>query len=68
MATSATTTLAGALPDEPRVRRIGARELGVALRMGVDDFRAKPSHILFLELPLSDRTGGGLVRPDELTR
>lgn len=48
MATSTTSTLAGTATAEPRVRRIGAADLGVALRKGLDDFWAKPSHIVFL--------------------
>jgi uncharacterized membrane protein len=33
---------------DPEVRRIGVSDVFDALKRGVDDFRAKPSHILFL--------------------
>src|SRR5699024_6327726 len=40
----------GALRETPRVRSIGVADLNVALARGIDDFNAKPSHILFLRL------------------
>lgn len=34
--------------DEPTVRTIGVQDLKEALRRGLDDFQAKPSHLIFL--------------------
>lgn len=36
--------------DRPHIRRITLSDVGEALRKGVDDFRDKPSHIVFLAL------------------
>lgn len=36
--------------SRPRIRRIGPADLVTALAKGIDDFRAKPSHILFLSI------------------
>lgn len=35
-------------PAQPVVRRIGIADLKVALSLGLDDFRAKPTHMAFL--------------------
>jgi uncharacterized membrane protein len=32
----------------PRIRTIGPADLGLALRRGLDDFKARPSHVVFL--------------------
>jgi uncharacterized membrane protein len=47
----------------PSVRRIGAADLRDALRMGIDDFMAMPSHVLFLGLvyPLAGIVFGRLA-------
>ncbi|MFL9825935.1 DUF2189 domain-containing protein [Rhodoplanes sp. SY1] len=37
-------------PIRPAIRRIGMGDLGDALRRGIDDFRAMPSHVVFLSL------------------
>ncbi|MBI5112857.1 MAG: DUF2189 domain-containing protein [Rhodovulum sp.] len=38
-------------PDaRPTVRRIGFADLGMAIARGLDDFRAMPSHVIFLSL------------------
>src|SRR5688572_14079586 len=34
----------------PRIRTIGLRDLMDALRMGIDDFIAMPTHVIFLSL------------------
>lgn len=34
----------------PVVRKIGMRDLGDALRKGIDDFKAMPTHVVFLSL------------------
>jgi uncharacterized membrane protein len=39
---------ADASPVFPRVRRIGLRDLRYALAAGVDDFKAMPSHVVFI--------------------
>ncbi|MDC7789732.1 DUF2189 domain-containing protein [Rhodoplanes sp. TEM] len=37
-------------PVRPEIRRIGLRDLRDALARGIDDFRAMPSHVIFLSL------------------
>jgi uncharacterized membrane protein len=37
-------------PVRPAIRRIGLADLGDALRRGLDDFRAMPSHVIFLSM------------------
>ncbi|RAI44260.1 DUF2189 domain-containing protein [Rhodoplanes roseus] len=37
-------------PARPEIRRIGFADLGDALKRGIDDFRAMPSHVIFLSL------------------
>ena len=37
-----------ASPDQPMVRKIGPADLGEVLAKGLDDFKAKPSHVLLL--------------------
>ncbi len=39
-----------AVAGEPAVRKIGIADLRTALVRGIDDFRAKPSHLVFLGL------------------
>lgn len=39
-----------AQPVRPTIRRIGLRDLGDALARGLDDFRAMPSHVMFLSM------------------
>ncbi len=41
---------AGESPAHPEVRRIGLGDLKDALLKGVDDFRAMPSHVVFLSI------------------
>lgn len=36
--------------DQPRIRRIGTQDLGQALAEGIADFRAVPTHTIFLSL------------------
>ena len=48
MAHSTTASTIERSADVPAVRRIGVTDLQRALWKGVDDFQAKPSHILFL--------------------
>ena len=37
-----------AAPSLPALRRIGVEEVGHALRLGFDDFMARPTHVIFL--------------------
>lgn len=50
MARAWTTTEPTARTDEPAVRRIGVAEVREALRLGIDDFLAIPTQLLFLGL------------------
>jgi uncharacterized membrane protein len=46
----ATIGAADATPSLPRVRTIAPRDLADALAQGLDDFRAMPTHVIFLSL------------------
>ena len=48
MANEKAITDADASPDQPTIRKIGPADLWDVLARGVDDFKAKPSHILLL--------------------
>lgn len=48
MANTETYTGAGSSTAHPTIRRIGLADLKDALRKGIDDFKAMPSHALFL--------------------
>ncbi len=50
MADEKATTDADARPDQPMIRKIGPADLWDVLAKGIDDFKAKPSHILLLVL------------------
>jgi uncharacterized membrane protein len=41
---------ASAVPEYPTVNKIGVRDLKAALAAGVDDFKAMPSHLVFIGL------------------
>jgi uncharacterized membrane protein len=47
---STTDVLSGATRPVPEVRRIGPADLRDALQAGLDDFRAMPTHVVFLGL------------------
>ncbi len=48
MADEKAITDADASPDQPMIRKIGPADLWDVLASGVDDFKAKPSHVLLL--------------------
>lgn len=50
MPTSATILVTPAAPPRPAVRKIALLELRDVLARGLDDFRAMPSHVIFLSL------------------
>lgn len=50
MTTSRAISRVGAVADHPAVRRIGVPDLRDALRRGVDDFRAMPTHAVLVVL------------------
>ena len=50
MAKSHVVSSPGMALDEPVVRRIGPADLKAALKEGIDDFRAMPTHAFFIAL------------------
>ncbi len=50
MAYTQMSSKAGAAADLPTVRRISLADLGAALREGLDDFWAMPTHVVFLAI------------------